>query len=44
MKLELLCFHRANGANDHVQQNHTIFFARDAVGIAHDYLIAMLAN
>lgn len=43
-KLQLFCFHRANGANHHVEQNDAVFFARHAVGVAYDHLIAMLAN
>ena len=44
MELQLLCFHGANGANDHVQKNDAVFFTRYAVGIPYDHLVAVLAK
>jgi len=44
VKLQLLCFHGANRANHHIQQNNAVFFARHSVGVAYDHLIAMLAH
>jgi hypothetical protein len=44
MKLQLLCFHRANGANNHVQEDDAVFFTRNTVGVTYDHLIAMLTK
>lgn len=44
VKLESLRLHATKRADDHVQQNDAVFFARDVVSVADDHFVAMLTN
>jgi len=44
MKPESLCFHKAQGANDHVKQSDAFFFARNPIGVTDNQFPTMLTN
>jgi hypothetical protein len=44
MKPKSFRFHRTEGANNHIKQGDTVFFARNPIGIAYNQLAAMLTN
>ena len=37
-------FHKAEGANNHVEQGDALVFARNPIGVTHDQLVAMLTS
>jgi hypothetical protein len=36
--------HRTEGANNHIEQDDTVFFTRNPIGVADNQLTAMLTN
>jgi hypothetical protein len=44
MKPESLCFHKTQGANDHVKQSDPFFFARNPIGVTDNQLSTVLTN
>ena len=49
--VDLLCmepksfgFHKTEGANNHIKQSDTFFFARNPIGVTYNQLPAMLTN
>ena len=41
MKVKPLCLHKAEGANNHIEQGDACFFARNPIGVTYDQLAAM---
>jgi hypothetical protein len=44
MKVKSLCLHKAEGANNHIEQGDALVFARYPVGVTYDQLAAMLTR
>jgi hypothetical protein len=44
MKPKPLRFHITEGANNHIKQGDTLFFAHNPIGVTNDRLPAMLTN
>jgi len=42
MKVKPFCLHKTEGANNHVKQADTFFFARNPIGVTNNQLPAML--
>jgi hypothetical protein len=37
-------FHKAEGANNHIEQGDAVVFARNPIGVTYNQLVAMLTN
>jgi hypothetical protein len=37
-------FHKAEGANNHIEQGDALVFARNPIGVTYDQLVAMLTS
>ena len=44
MKVKPFCFHKTEGANNHIKQRDALVFARNTIGITYHQLTAMLTN
>jgi hypothetical protein len=44
MEPKPLCFHKTEGANNHIEQGDAFLFARHPVGVTYNQLSTMLTN
>ena len=44
MEPKPLGFHKTEGANNHIQQSDTFFFARNPIGVSYEQLPTMLTD
>jgi hypothetical protein len=44
MKVKPFCLHKTEGANNHIEQENALIFARNPIGITYNQLPAMLTT